>query len=197
MRFLNYIPCKSISSRIPGKNLKHYGGKRLLDYTSEFAAETGNPTLLSSDLISLKKEYNKFFFHHRVGAAENTKLTNIDVINLMLSESDFDFDYLVLLQPTHPLRCIDEYDQILSLMRDVAPAVPLITIDHFQDDRKLLSRSKYSAINGNLYFFPRKFFAENAHIEKFIGRYTKLDNIDIDTPEDELKFERYLRQSSK
>lgn len=197
MRFLNYIPCKSISSRIPGKNLKLYGGKRLLDYTAEFAALTGNPTLLSSDLINLEKKYSEFFFHHRLGAAADTKLTNIEVINLILSESDLDFDYLVLLQPTHPVRCIDEYNEILRLVSDTAPILPVITVDRLQDDWALLSRSEYKALNGNLYFIPRRFFVGNKYIENFIGSYSKLDNIDIDTPEDEQKFEHYLRLVAK
>ena len=141
MNFVNYILAKSHSMRIPGKNLKAYGKKSLLDYTVDFSRQTKKETLLSSDLANLSQFYPDVIFHHRIGNAKDFSKTNLDVIRIVLSETNVRYDFLVLLQITHPVRSLEYYNRLIGVCEIENPSIPIISITEKQDDNKLLQRN--------------------------------------------------------
>ena len=195
MKLVNYIPCKSKSRRVPGKNLKRYGGTRLLDYTVEFSRMTKNQGILSTDVANLENEYPDLYFYDRSEEACDLKKTNLEVISIFLRDTKFDFDYLFLLQLTHPIRCLLEYNTIVDYIETNTPMLPVITIKNKADHFMLKNYKDYSDVHGNIYVFPKEHLQANKTITNFIGFYSEQPNINIDTPTDEILFKRFLEQN--
>ena len=102
MQILNYIPCKTNSIRIKGKNIKFYKKKLLVDYTIGFAKQTKNKILLSSENEELLKSKRVDFKHLRRGIIKNKNLSNLKVMQLLAKNG---FCTVLILEPKH---CISQ-----------------------------------------------------------------------------------------
>ena len=111
-RFLSVIPARCGSKGIPQKNIIDVQGKPLIQYTIEEALRSKylDKTIVSTDCeeiasISSKLGADVPFIRPKCLAQDTSK--SIDVllhaINFFEKENKF-FDYIVLLQPTQPLR---------------------------------------------------------------------------------------------
>lgn len=116
---LGVIPARGGSKGIPRKNIRHVGGKPLIAWTIE-AGQASNAidrVVLSSDdleIISVAKFHNcetPFIREPRLG--EDTTPT-IDVVLDALHRLP-GYDWVVLLQPTSPLRTSKDIDQAFEL----------------------------------------------------------------------------------
>ena len=142
MQILNYIPCKINSTRIKNKNIKFYKKKLLVDYTIEFAKQTKNKILLSSENEELLKSKRVDFKHLRRGIIKNKNLSNLKVMHLLAKNGFFNnFDYICLLQPTHPLRRLIDYKNIINSVVNIdnTPLVSAINFDKQNSQKKKLS----------------------------------------------------------
>lgn len=194
MRILNYVPCKTKSSRIPGKNLKYYGGKRLIDYTLKFAQKTGNPTLISTDEPSLFDTFDVKYKHLRSNCLASPKLSNLDVMKeIFLSEEYEGFDYICFLQPTHPLRTLKHYLHCCSLIN--ADLRGEIVASSFHDKVEIHGSSRNTnEVEGSIYLLPRCEIPNISSL-KYKFWHVPIDNcitVNIDEVEDEVIFERLL-----
>jgi len=105
-KFLGVIPAKGISKRLPNKNMRQINGKPLLYWTIKYAKES---KLLDDIVLSTEdkeiKEYAKQFYIEvldRPKELSEDKVSMIDVLKHVAEK--YPYDYLVLLQPTNPIR---------------------------------------------------------------------------------------------
>ncbi|MEP6513686.1 MAG: acylneuraminate cytidylyltransferase family protein [Parafilimonas sp.] len=124
MKILGIIPARGGSKGIPGKNIKLLGGKPLLAYTANAAAQAKllNEIMISSDskdIIEVAEKYQiKAPFIRPANLADDTTPT-VDVIKHALNfyhVQKIYFDAVCVLQPTYPFRekgfidaCIEKF----------------------------------------------------------------------------------------
>jgi CMP-N,N'-diacetyllegionaminic acid synthase len=119
--YLAIIPARGGSKRLPNKNILHFCGKPLIRWTIDYALECSflNKVLVSSDnrdilnLSSIKGVETL----KRPNRLSLDKSTTISVILDILKNKKFrNYEYVVLLQPTSPLRTNHHITQAIELL---------------------------------------------------------------------------------
>jgi N-acylneuraminate cytidylyltransferase len=111
---LGVITARGGSKGVPGKNIRHVGGKPLLGWIIESAKESKyiDRLILSSDdqrIIDVAKDFDcEVPFVRPKRLAQDDSLT-IDVVLHALQQLDA-YDYVLLLQPTSPLTSPEDID---------------------------------------------------------------------------------------
>ena len=111
-RVLALIPARAGSKRIVNKNIKLFAGKPLIAWTIEAAKVCENITDIvvstdGEDIAAIAKQYGAEIPFMRPDNLSSDTALSIDVVLHaidFLSESGRDYDLLLLLQPTSPLR---------------------------------------------------------------------------------------------
>lgn len=125
-RVLGIIPARGGSKGVPGKNIRLAGGKPLIAWTIEAAhgSKLLDRAILSSDdadIIAVAQKHNcDIPFVREARLAEDSTPT-IDVV-LDALERCPGYEWVVLLQPTSPLRTAQDID--LAIQRCVALKAP-------------------------------------------------------------------------
>lgn len=124
-KVLGLVPARAGSRRLPGKNTRLIAGKPLIAWTIEagLTARSIDRVMLSSDddaaidiAVSLGCEVP--FKRPRYLATDEA--SSLDVVLHLLDETGVEeegFEWLVLLQPTSPLRTAEEIDEAMALCR--------------------------------------------------------------------------------
>ena len=198
MRILNYIPCKTSSVRIKKKNIKLFKDKRLVDYTIKFAKESKKKILLSSDNEDLLKSVDVDFKHLRKGNTDNPNLSNLEVLKILAKENYLKkFDFVCLLQPTHPLRRLIDYNNILEYVTN--DNTPLVSTINHKNINNSVKKHKI-IIDGSYYIFSKDFLLGLNLKKKIKYNFFQIPNIlnvNIDTDEDERYFLNLLKNTKK
>ncbi len=129
---LAIIPARGGSKGLPGKNLYPLSGKPLLAWTIEAAKQSQyiDHLILSSDDAAIIKSAKSHgcdvpFIRPNHIAQDDTSV--IDVI-LHAIEQLPKYDYIVLLQPTSPLRNVTDIDE--SIEKSHQHRSPVVTVTH-------------------------------------------------------------------
>lgn len=118
------IPARGGSKGLPGKNIKNLNGKPLIAYTVEVALKSKYITdvIISTDdpeIYNIGLEYGAKDTFLRPSELAQDKSLAIDNYNYTLDRLEKDFDYeinsFVVLQPTSPLRTVDDVDGAIEL----------------------------------------------------------------------------------
>lgn len=126
-RILAIIPARGGSKGIPGKNLALLNGRPLIQYTIEAAKQSGmiTRTIVSSDddeIIRYCESQGVEAPFRRPAGLSGDSASMLPVVEhavlFMENEEGFSPDYIVLLQPTSPLRTSRHIDEALSLLID-------------------------------------------------------------------------------
>ena len=122
MKTLAIIPARGGSKGIPNKNLLRFDGDTLVDYAIKSALDSKliNKIILTSDsekILKVGDKYNNIFKHNRSNELSSDKSLIIDTI-LEIVQNHLDFDFIVLLQPTSPLRKGSNIDEALNIIYD-------------------------------------------------------------------------------
>lgn len=201
MKFLNYIPCKLSSQRIPQKNIKRYQGRRLIDYTLDFALKTGWPTLVSSEDANVLGTLRDVDTHLRQGEVASRTLTNFEVMRSIFSDPQYDeVGCVVLLQPTHPLRRLADLWEAAELFVKMDVRVPMVAVKTAEYHCQPLNRhGAGEVIDGCFYFYPMEYIrTPPVLLDIFIGYHSQTDfHVDIDMPKDEEIFLQFLSRPDK
>ena len=132
------IPARGGSKGLPGKNIKMLCGKPLITYSIDVARAitTDDNICVSTDDIQIKnvvEEYGLYVpFIRPAELATDTASTN----DVLLHAIDFyeklgkTYDKILLLQPTSPLRKIQEVEEAISLYNDDIDMVVSVTQSH-------------------------------------------------------------------
>lgn len=140
-KILAIIPARGGSKGLPGKNIKILNGKPLIGWTIEQAkaCEFIDEIFVSTDSAEIAKVAEQFGISvpslRPVELASDTS-SSMDVviytINLLENSPNNstkkEFDYIILLEPTSPLRKKDDLKQILKQVVDNVDADGIITL---------------------------------------------------------------------
>ncbi|MEK9801545.1 MAG: acylneuraminate cytidylyltransferase family protein [Alphaproteobacteria bacterium] len=211
--FLSIIPARGGSKRLPRKNVLDLCGKPLISWTIEAALNSKylDEVVVTSDDIEI------------LGIANNMKVMSIERPSHLASDtaSTFDavkhtidnidsYEYIVLLQPTSPLRNATHIDKAIELLekKDADAVISVTNINHnpalsntldeslsmknFINEEYLKKCSedldKYYKLNGAIYIcktkklLEEKSFFLRENIFAFIMSATS--SVDIDKKED-------------
>ena len=134
--FIAIVPARGGSKRLPGKNLLLLGGKPLLQWTLEAASASKylDEIIVSSDdpeILSVATE-NGVSAQLRPNELSSDTAGTVDTVLYALSKYAEDFDYVVLLQPTSPLRNVDDIDFSIEkiIERAVASVTTVVEAEH-------------------------------------------------------------------
>jgi len=117
-RVLGVIPARGGSKGVPGKNIRHVGGKPLIAWTIEAgqASKFIDRVVLSSDdleIISVAQKHNCDVPFVRESQLADDTTPTIDVALDALNRCP-DYEWVVLLQPTSPLRTSQDIDRAIE-----------------------------------------------------------------------------------
>ena len=122
-RILGIITARGGSKGLPGKNIMPVLGKPLIVYTIEAAlkSEFITKTIVSSDddeILNISESNGAIPLKRPVEFAKDTSSSEDAIVHALttLSSKGEEFDLLVLLQPTTPLRNSRDIDNALSIM---------------------------------------------------------------------------------
>lgn len=220
--FLAIIPARGGSKRLPKKNILNLAGKPLIAWTIEAALQsryldTVVVTSDDDDILTVSAQPGINILKRPDSLATDTAST-FDVLEHVVKHSNV-HDYIVLLQPTSPLRNATHIDQAIELLeRKKADAIISVTkmehspqwsntlpedgnMSHFIDESVKNKRSQdlepHYRLNGAIYIcktttlLNEKTFFIQANI--FAYKMDSRSSIDIDTPED-FEFANFLTQ---
>ena len=208
--FLAVIPARGGSKRLPKKNILNLAGKPMIAWSIDAGIQSRyiDTTIVSSDdtdILKIAKEYGSDTITRPAELASDTA-TTFDVMKHVI-ENVQKHDYIVLLQPTSPLRKADDIDNAINLLmeKEADAVVSVSEMEHsplwantlpddknmqnFLDEKALNKRSqeleKYYRLNGAIYICKtEKFLEEESFFLKencFAYEMPKERSIDIDT----------------
>jgi len=207
--FLAIIPARGGSKRLPRKNVLNLCGKPLIVYSIEAGLKSKyiSKVVVSSDdeeILQISQNFGADVIKRPDNLATDTA-TTFDTIEHAINSLE-KFDYIILLQPTSPLRNEKHIDEAIELLnqRNVDAIISVCETEHsplwcntlnedlnmadFLSKELLDKRSqdlpKYYRLNGAIYICKtekflnnRGFFLENSIIAYMMD---KKDSVDID-----------------
>lgn len=117
--FLAIIPARGGSKRLPRKNVLDLAGKPLIAWTIEASLKSKyiDQVIVTSDddeILGISKQFGAETIKRPEELASDTA-TTFDAIEHAIKHSE-KFDYVVLLQPTSPLRTEHHIDEAIELL---------------------------------------------------------------------------------
>jgi len=118
-KYLAIIPARSGSKRLPNKNILFLNGKPLIEWTIQAAKKSKyiDDIVITSDsdkILEIAK-HNDILALKRSKELATDEATTVDVIKHVLTEFN-EYDYIVLLQPTSPLRNEKHIDEAIEML---------------------------------------------------------------------------------
>ena len=174
--FLAIIPARGGSKRLPRKNVLDLNAKPLIAHTIEVSLKSKyiDKVIVSSDdeeILNISQKYGALTIKRPDILASDTA-TTFDAIKHAIENTN-EYDYIVLLQPTSPLRDENHIDEAIELLevKGADAVVSVCEMDHsplwsntlpedsnmsmFLKDEILNKRSqdleKYYRLNGAIY----------------------------------------------
>jgi len=124
---LGVIPARGGSKRLPRKNILECGGKPLIAHTIEAASSSKKitDTIFSTDdaeIREIAQQYGAYapFLRPRHLATDETtnKHVMMHALTFMEEQKKKHYHYIVLLQPTAPLRTPEQIDSAIDIISD-------------------------------------------------------------------------------
>ena len=116
-KVLAVIPARAGSKRCPGKNVREFRGKPLVVWAMEvaLASKAMDMVVLSSDDDATRSLIlDGAFWMQRDPELASDTATNEDVCRDVLERAGGEFGWVVLLQPTSPLRTVQDIHRTLD-----------------------------------------------------------------------------------
>ena len=207
--FLAIIPARGGSKRLPRKNVLDLCGKPLIAYTIEAALKSKyiDKVIVSSDdeeILNISSNFGADIIKRPIDLANDTA-TTFDTIKHTIDNFE-KYDYIVLLQPTSPLRNEKHIDEAIQLLeeKNADSIISVCEMDHsplwsntlpkdgnmsnFLKDEILNKRSqdleKYYRLNGAIYICKTEKLLENKGFflkdNIFAYKMDRESSIDID-----------------
>lgn len=207
--FLAIIPARGGSKRLPRKNILDLCGKPLISYSIEAGLKSKyiSKVVVTSDdneILTISKEYGAVTINRPEYLANDTA-TTFDALEHTINSLE-KYDYIVLLQPTSPLRNEKHIDEAIDLLneKDANAVISVCETEHsplwcntldeelnmsnFLSKEILNKRSqdlpKYYRINGAIYICKTEELLKNKGFflkdKVFAYIMDKKDSVDID-----------------
>lgn len=177
------IPARGGSKRLPGKNLRLFAGKPLIAWTIESALTSGcfSRVIVStddSDIAAVAQRWGAEVPFLRPSHLATDAASTQDVLEhamtQMLAEDSDDVDYVMLLQPTSPLRQVSDIQAAFRLLKEknadaivsvCESTVPLHLCNQLPDNQAMTNfiappsmgahTKPYYQLNGAIYLMTR------------------------------------------
>ena len=156
--FLGIIPARGGSKGLPGKNIKELCGKPLIAWSIESGLKSKYldevmVTTDSKDIANIAKQYGASVPFLRPDVLASDTATSFDAIKHTIefykNEFDKEFDYIVLLEPTSPLRETRDIDiAIEQLFNSNADSIVGICKTEDQNPAFLVFKNEKDFISG-------------------------------------------------
>jgi len=228
MNILGIIPAKSNSEGIKNKNFITIGKKKLIDFS---LIELKKSKLIShkfvdTDSVKIANHATKYnikipFLREKKYAKKNSSIS-LTILNSLKKLEKFysiKFDMIVLLQPTSPLRNLNDIhnsikiflnsksDTLLSLslidephpfkIRKIKKNYAVSIINHKRKNMNRQGLPKYYKPNGAIYIVKRNYFLKNKSFTSSRSAFyimPKERSINLDTNEDLLILKNELKK---
>ncbi len=209
------IPARGGSKGLPGKNIKELLGKPMITYTIEEALKSKYITdvIISTDCkeieeVAVKYGAKSLFLRPDYLATDSAKAIDnyVYTVDRLNQEFDYSIEEFIVLQPTSPLRIVDDIDNAVKLfIEKKADSVISYTEEHhpvewhkyITDDgkfenifeEKLLNRQDMKPSyfpNGSIFIFKYALLKEEKYFNDKSYAYImpRFRSIDVDTIED-------------
>ena len=128
---LAIIPARGGSKRLPGKNIKDLNGKPLIAWTIDAALRSKyiDKSVVSTDdeiIAEISQKYGAEVPFIRPKELATDTASSIDVIlhaiNFYKTKGE-PFEYVILLQPTSPLRTTEDIDHAFEMLNEETKAI--------------------------------------------------------------------------
>jgi CMP-N-acetylneuraminic acid synthetase len=224
-KILAIIPARGGSKGLPRKNLINLCGKPLIAWTIEasLGSKLITKTIVSSDddeILRISKQYGADVVRRPDILSSDTATSESVVSHVIswLSLNGEDFDTLILLQPTSPLRTSSDIDKALISISNtgVTSLISVLEIDNkllksFKENKEgflePITSDKYHCMrrqdlpdifmsNGSIYIVKIDEFKSHGSFITDNMSYVKMNkikSIDIDTKEDIDSVESFLK----
>ena len=115
--FLAVVPARGGSKRLPRKNILDLGNKPLIAWSIEAGLNSRyvDKVIVSSDddeILNIAKTYNSEIIKRPASLASDTA-TSFDALKHTIENVET-YDYIILLQPTSPLRSSQHIDEAID-----------------------------------------------------------------------------------
>ena len=154
-RILVIIPARAGSKRIKGKNTKPFNGIPLIEYSIKYAQRyIGGDIIISTDdkqIGSIAEQYNVPILWRNESLTQDQTPTT-DVIKDVIERVEKSYDFVVLLQPTNPLRPKKMFKEAIKLLEE-KKSDSLITVSLSEHK---LGKINYSAFKPYNYEFGQR-----------------------------------------
>lgn len=227
-RVLALIPARGGSKGIKHKNIVSLGGKPLIGYSIEAAkgCQYIDCVVVSTDDEEIREIAQKYgaevpFMRPKYLSEDNSK-----TIEVILHAIDFfsqrkdNFDIVILLQPTSPLRDSDDITEALNkfinnnsrglvsisevetnplLIRKVDSLGNMVRLLDENSTCRRQEMKRYYCVNGSIYINWTKYINNNTSLNDNEDYFimNKSHSIDIDEPKDLVVADYYLNNSSE
>ncbi|MBF0231436.1 MAG: acylneuraminate cytidylyltransferase family protein [Desulfamplus sp.] len=139
-RLLAVVTARGGSKRLPRKNLLNLGGKPLIAWSIEAALKSKfiDRTVVSTDdeeIAEVSRHYGAEVPFIRPAELSSDEATSEDTvfhaIDMLVEQGDL-FDYVILLQPTSPLRTAKHIDEAVSQLieRNASSVISVCQAEH-------------------------------------------------------------------
>ncbi len=138
--FLAIIPARGGSKRLPRKNVMELAGKPLIAWTIEAALQSHFidevvVTTDNSEIINVAEEHGANVPFVRPLSLSDDNASTVDVVLHAVSyfmKKKITFDFIVLLQPTSPLRAATHIDEAISkvIEQNASAVISVSKTDH-------------------------------------------------------------------
>lgn len=157
MKIVGIIPARGGSKGIPKKNIKLLNGKPLIAYTIEAAlASNLDRVIVSTDceeIASVSKQYGAEVMMRSSRLAED-KTPTLPVLQDVVSRLDEKYDAVMTLQPTSPLRTVEDINksiEIFSTDNEADSLVSVVEVPHnYMPEKLMCFDGKYLSGNSKI-----------------------------------------------
>jgi CMP-N,N'-diacetyllegionaminic acid synthase len=130
------IPARKGSKGLPDKNKKHFCGKPLIGWTIEAALKVGpiDKVIVSTDcpeIADIATQYGACVPFMRPANLASDNAPTIDVLMHALdfmSSKNISYEYLILLEPTSPLRDVEDISGALAMCMDSVDKISVVSV---------------------------------------------------------------------
>ncbi|WP_196886363.1 cytidylyltransferase domain-containing protein [Aureivirga sp. CE67] len=156
MKVLGIIPARGGSKGVLRKNIREVDGKPLIHYTIDTALKSSkiSKLLVTTDDLEIKEVSEKAGCEVQLRTKENaTDTAKIEgVIDEVLSKLDENYDIIILLQPTAPIRETEDIDNVIKVFSEnqtIESVVSVIELDDIHPARMYRLGEKAEMISLN------------------------------------------------
>jgi len=137
MRVLGLIPARGGSKGVPKKNIRIVDGQPLISYSIEMGKKSKliSDVIVSTDsdeIIEVVKKYGcDYYKRSDINAQDESPIE--PVVFEVLENLQTKYDVLVLLQPTAPIREIEDIDNVIKMLIDDNDLDTVVSVVELED----------------------------------------------------------------